>query len=32
MDTSYDYGMQVMLEFGPGEFIYDRIMPLELKN
>lgn len=32
MDTSYDYGMQVMLEFGPGEIIYDRIMPLELKN
>lgn len=32
MDTSYNYGMQVMLEFGPGEIIYDRIMPLELKN
>lgn len=30
MDTSYNYGMQVMLEFGPGEIIYDRIMPLEL--
>lgn len=32
MDILYDYGMQVMFEFGLGEIIYDRIMFFEFKN